>query len=130
MDEIWILEDFDQALTRLEEALATPSESELVKAGCIQYFEFCFELSWKAIKIVSPLLALPDCLSPKACLKLAFAQGWIGNELKWLEMLEARNRMSHTYDAKEALKIYDGLVSFLPEFRKLLSSLMEVSESD
>lgn len=130
MDELWILDDFGQALSRLEDALAMSPENDLVKAGCIQYFEFCFELAWKSVKIVSSLLALPDCLSPKACLKLAFAQGWIGDEQGWLEMLDARNRMSHTYDAKEALKIYDGLVSYLPEFRKLLSSLREISESE
>lgn len=130
MDELWILEDFGKALSRLEDALAIPSENELVKAGCIQYFEFCFELAWKSVKIVSSVQALPECLSPKACLKQAFTQGWIDDELKWLEMLEARNRMSHTYDAAEALKIYDGLVSYLADFRKLLASLREISKDE
>lgn len=65
----------------------------------------------------------PDCLSPKACLKQAFTNGWIGNEETWLKMLDARNRMSQTYRAKDALKVFESLRSFLPEFNRLLDDL-------
>ncbi len=68
---------------------------------------------------------LADCLSPKTCLRQAFANGWIQNEDVWLEMLEARNRMSHTYDTHEALKVYTSLAGFLPELQKLSRSLKQ-----
>ena len=45
-----LLEDFQAALVRLEEALKLDSELDVFKAGCIQYFEFTFELAWKTIK--------------------------------------------------------------------------------
>ena len=66
-----ILKDFAAALARLEEALATPTDSDLVRAGCIQYFEFCFELAWKSIKIFATEQGLEECNSSKHCLKLA-----------------------------------------------------------
>ena len=38
-------------------------------------------------------------------------------------MLDARNRMSHTYRAKDALKVFESLTDFLPEFNLLLDAL-------
>ncbi len=73
-------------------------------------------------------LGQPDCLSPKGCLKQAFTNGWIGNEETWLKMLDARNRMSHTYRAKDALKVFESLREFLPEFNQLLSTLRKLGE--
>ncbi len=52
--------------------------------------------------------------------KLAFAQDWIGDEAIWLEMLEARNRRSHTYHAQDATRIYDRLAAFLLPMQALL----------
>jgi len=54
---------------------------------------------------------------------LAFSLGWIGDEMVWLEMLSARNRMTHTCDASYALEVYDSLPSFLQAFRELLETL-------
>ena len=125
MSENWILADYEVALAQLEGALAVPADSDLIKAGCIQYFEFCFDLAWKSIKFVSSSQGLPDCASPKACLKQAFGAGWIEDEEVWLEMLEARNRMSHTYNARDALAIYERLGHFPPAFKGLLARLRE-----
>ena len=70
----------------------------------------------------------PDCLSPKACLKQAFTNGWIGDEETWLKMLDARNRMSPTYRARDAMKVFDSLTGFLPEFNRLLNALRKAAE--
>ena len=123
MDKSWILDDLSAALARLGEALRIPVADDVVKAGTIQYFEFSFELAWKAIKIISEDLGLPPCLSPKACLRAAFTQGWIDQEDLWLEMLDARNRMAHTYDAARALSIHGRLADYLPPLELLLTRL-------
>jgi nucleotidyltransferase substrate binding protein (TIGR01987 family) len=122
-DVRWIVEDFAAALAQLQSALAEPAKLDLVKAGCIQYFEFSFELGWKACKVVSAEQGLPDCLSPKACLRQAFTQDWIEDETVWLEMLDARNRMAHTYDARKVLAVYDSLPKFNLALQKLLAIL-------
>ena len=119
----WIVDDFSAALAQLRDALEEPARLDLIKAGCIQYFEFSFELGWKACKVVSAEQGLPDCLSPKACLRQAFTQGWIEDETVWLEMLDARNRMAHTYDARKALEIYESLPRFHSALQKLLNTL-------
>ena len=124
-DAQWIVDDLSAALAQLREALAEPARLDLIKAGCIQYFEFSFELGWKACKVVSAEQGLPECLSPKACLRQAFTQGWIEDEAIWLEMLDARNRMAHTYDARKALEIYESL----PRFHAALQKLLIVLES-
>ena len=44
-------QSFSQALKKLKEAIALP-ESEIVRDGSIQRFEFTFELAWKLMKII------------------------------------------------------------------------------
>ena len=45
-----LYQDLTKAVNRFQSALKEQSEDELIQAGCIQYFEFCFELAWKTIK--------------------------------------------------------------------------------
>lgn len=123
MSNRWILDDFKSAVGQLEAALAVQPANDLLRAGCIQYFEFCFEPAWKAVKIMSSEQGLPDCASPKTCLKLAFSQGWLDDEEIWLAMLDARNRMAHTYNARDALTIYDALRSFVAPLKQLSTHL-------
>jgi len=118
-----ILIDFDKALDRFKEAMVAPALNDLIRAGCIKYFEFCFELAWKSIKIFCEEMGTNSCNSPKSSLKQAFLLKWIDNEIVWLEMLSARNRLAHTYDASYALEIYNSLGKFLVELGKLSENL-------
>ncbi len=103
---------------------ATKSREDEIVALLKRLFQ---ELAWKSIKAVSGGLGQSDCLSPKACLKQAFTNGWINSEDIWLEMLQARNAISHIYNAKHALKIYESLDGFLPELKSLLKKLKSVT---
>lgn len=123
MDKLLLINGFEQALKSLADALSSPAPSDLEKAGCIQYFEFCFELAWKSIRIVAGSQGFADCSSPKACLKQAFASHWIEHEEIWLDMLSARNRMSHTYNAADALTVYDRLREYRQQMEILLAAL-------
>ena len=117
-----LLEDYAKALLELEQALAEPLESRLIQAGCIQYFEFCFELAWKSVKSVAEQEGL-ECHSPKSCLNVAHQNGWVEEEPLWLEMLASRNRMSHTCDSGTALNIYHRLVDFQIALQQLYLNL-------
>jgi nucleotidyltransferase substrate binding protein (TIGR01987 family) len=126
MDKKVLLDDFHEALDRFVAAMEEDHTSDIEKAGCIQYFEFTFEISWKTVKAFAEEMGLSDCLSPKAALKCAFGQGWIHDETLWLDMLANRNRMSHTYEAESALDIYKKLGAYIPAFRDLYAKLSAV----
>ncbi len=121
-----LIHDFEHSLERFKEALNVPAANDLIRAGCIQYFEFCFELSWKSIKVICEDQGLRGCNSPKNCFKQAFTNGWINEEDVWLGMLTARNIMSHTYDAEEALKVYNSLDEYCIAMMKLLGELKKL----
>lgn len=126
MNKKILLEDFKKALDRFAEAMEEVHQTDIEKAGCIQYFEFTFEISWKAIKSVAGGMGLNECLSPKAALKCAYSQGWINDENLWLDMLACRNRMSHTYETDSALEVYRKLVSFVPAFKDLHANICSI----
>jgi nucleotidyltransferase substrate binding protein (TIGR01987 family) len=123
MNKQILFKDYAQALVRLENALIQPVTQDLMKAGCIQYFEFTFELAWKSIKSLANEVGISEVNSPRACLKEAFRQGWIDVEEPWLSMLNARNKMSHTYDSIQALEVYSQLLEFSIALRNLLKKL-------
>jgi nucleotidyltransferase substrate binding protein (TIGR01987 family) len=111
------LDSFTTAIMRFSEALSAP-ETDLTRDAAIQRFEFCFELAWKVIQERARTEGL-DCQSPKGCLKLAYKNGWIGDESGWLAMLEDRNRTAHTYDETLAKDVYHRLPAHLPLLQAL-----------
>lgn len=129
MDSQTLLRDYSKALDQLSEALKGPATSDVYKAGCIQFFEFTFELAWKTVKRMAQDAGLADCQSPKAALKAAFANGWLDNEELWLDMLSARNTMAHTYQAADAMEIFGQLPAYAEALRALLVNLHAVLES-
>lgn len=110
-------DSFSRAIVRLNEALMA-SETDLSRDAAIQRFEFCFELAWKVIQERVRTEGL-DCQSPKGCLKLAYKNGWLGDETGWLAMLEDRNRTAHTYDEALAKDVYRHLSAHLPLLQAL-----------
>src|SRR5216117_3971157 len=95
-------QNFDRAFALLSEALATgaSSLSLLEKEGVIQRFEYSFELAWKTIKDfleAGGLVITP--VTPRQVLKDAFAAKVIDDGQVWIDMLDHRNLLSHTYDS-------------------------------
>ena len=126
MDSRELLADLKRAVDQFSAALELPSDHDVVKAGCIQYFEFSFELAWKTIKRFAEDEGIAECNSPKSALKAAFANRWIGTEIVWLDMLMSRNKMSHTYDAASALEVYSKLNEYLIAMRELVGVLFKL----
>jgi len=121
-----IAADFKRAVAELSEALGSHPTSHLEQAGCIQYFEFCFELAWKSLKSLASYHGLSDAESPRSALRVGFAQRWLDDEPTWLEMLECRNRMSHAYSSASALDVYARLNDFAEVLQQLDHKLDEI----
>ena len=96
------LENFERAFSLFKETFEkNPDEmSDLEKEGVIQRFEYTFELAWKTLKdyLVYSGVAL-DQFTPRSVIKHAFAAKIIKDGQTWINMLEQRNLMSHTYDS-------------------------------
>lgn len=89
--------NFEKAFLRLKDALMNNEPTELEKAGIIQYYEFTFELGWKTLKDYLQEMGV-EVRFPRDTIKEAFKGGLIKNGDLWIDMLEKRNLMSHTYD--------------------------------
>lgn len=98
-------QNFEKALRPLEAAMQNQNLSELERAGIVQYFEFAFELSWKTIK---DYLEAQNVLVrfPREVIQEAFKSGIIQNGDVWMDMLEKRNLMSHTYNENIASQVH------------------------
>jgi nucleotidyltransferase substrate binding protein (TIGR01987 family) len=71
------------------------------EAGIIQSFEFTFELAWKTLKDFLENMGNIVAFARDA-IKEAFATGIIEDGHLWIEMLEKRNLLSHTYNRQQA----------------------------
>ncbi len=116
-----LLADFERAVFRLDEALQQP-KNEFIRDAAIQRFEFSFELAWKSIQVTARFEA-QDCPSPRMAIATAWRNGWIADEGMWLDMLEERNRTSHTYRELMAEEVFESLPRFLPSLRELHRNL-------
>lgn len=122
-----LTKDYENALQQLESAMSRDNHDDLERAGCIQYFEFCFELAWKTLQAYFTEQGLHDVASPRGCLKQAFKMGLIQDETLWLQMLTDRNLSTHTYDLEVSLSVYGRLQNHVTELRHLLVKLRTLS---
>jgi nucleotidyltransferase substrate binding protein (TIGR01987 family) len=117
-----------QAVARLEESIADYNRLQLdsVRDGVIQRFEFCTELSWKTVREYLLDQGYSNINSPKAVMKQAYADGLLEDEHGWLELLNARNLISHIYDEATAIEIFQGIRdTYAPLLRKLVDTLAQ-----
>jgi len=114
---------YRNALATLERSVAVAQSrnlNELEEQGLIQGFEFTFELSWKLLKDYLESKGFKDFHGSKDTLKLAFQEGLISEGELWMEMIENRNRSSHTYDLNIARQINSAIIStYLSKFKEL-----------
>jgi len=93
--------NFSRAFLLLREAMEYEQAklSQLEKEGIIQRFEYTFELAWKLLKDRMEFDGIElDRISPKSVIRQAFTSKYITNSSIWLQMINDRNLMSHTYD--------------------------------
>ncbi|MFN3819823.1 nucleotidyltransferase substrate binding protein [Blastomonas sp.] len=97
-------DNFHRAYLLLREAIEFSRErglSQLEQEGTVQRFEYCWELAWKTIKDYLEFQGVVlDTVTPRAVLKAAFAANLIEDGEVWMTALNARNKMSHTYNLK------------------------------
>ena len=77
-------------------------ESKIYRMALIQSFEFSFELSWVTLKYFIQYKDLARFKYATDIIKQAFNKDIIKDGALWMDMLEARNKLSHIYDEQLA----------------------------
>lgn len=94
-------QNFDRAYVLLREALeeGPAALNQLEKEGVTQRFEYSFELAWKTVKdYLEENGSVFTTITPRHVLKEGFAAKIIGDGQVWIDMLDHRNLLSHTYN--------------------------------
>ncbi len=123
--------NFDRAVVLLREPMArdVAALSALEKEGTIQRFELAVERAWKTVKdYLEHEGRSVEPVTPRNVVKEAFAARILVDGQVWLDMLNHRNLLSHTYDASavnEAVNaIRDRYLAALEELRAWFSKRM------
>jgi nucleotidyltransferase substrate binding protein (TIGR01987 family) len=94
-------ENFKKAIGQLTEFVTKPELNKFEKQGLIQCFEYTFELAWKTAKDYLEEQGFM-AKSPRETIQTAFQTQLIPDGHVWIDALDKRNLMSHTYDEAKA----------------------------
>jgi len=127
------LTGYERALKSLEQALEgeTGDYSELERDGVIQRFEFSFELAWKVLQDYLIAQGYGNIKGPKPVIRQAFKDGYIQEGNAWMDMLEARQLSTHTYDKGTAGEIFREINTiYYPQLMQLYERLSEEASGE
>ncbi|MDR0272274.1 MAG: nucleotidyltransferase substrate binding protein [Clostridiales bacterium] len=103
------LEQRRENFSRAINLLSKQSEKEVIDdeniAATLHFFEMAFELAWKLLK---DYLEIQGVIvnSPREVIKKSFQLEYIDDGVLWLEMLDARNSISHMYEESMAKELF------------------------
>ncbi len=128
-------ESFSKALDLLNKGLLVYRKrlvSDLEREGIIQRFEYTWELSWKLMKDYLEEQGVQfELIAPSFIIKRSFSSKLIQNPDIWLEALDARNKMSHTYDEKLFEKVMIDIdQKYIALFLNLHSLFTQIEKND
>ena len=120
-------DNFSRALKNLKECLKVEEPYSVVEqTGIVGLFQICFEQSWKLMKEVLEnhgRFAVRTG-SPREIIKIAYQCDMIKNQEAWLEILESRNILAHTYSDEQSLNVIKSIKSdYISVFEELKNEL-------
>ena len=99
-------QNFDKAFSMLSEFMAKGDLNKFEEQGLVQCFEYTFELSWKTMKDYLEFSGF-SVKSPRETIQTAFQNGMISDGHTWIDALDKRNIMAHTYNETTAREAVD-----------------------
>jgi len=124
MDEFPTFISFKRAVSRLEESMSKEKTTER-RDSALMRFQLSFDTAIKSTKNYLKSQG-QECYTAKQCLRSAFQVGLIDHDPAWLEMVDDRNEIIHTYDESIADSIYGKLKTYLQLFKSLINKLEQV----
>jgi nucleotidyltransferase substrate binding protein (TIGR01987 family) len=112
-------ENFEKAFLFLQTIVKQDALTPIEIAGLVQAFEFTFELGWKTIKDYLYEQGI-ETQYPRQTIKEAFKTNIITDGHEWMDMLEKRNELSHTYNQEVAQRAVEKIVHhYYPAIQKV-----------
>lgn len=105
--------NLEKAVNNLGETRAFIQKNGLNKIyimALIQAYEITFELCWKTMKDYLLYNGI-KVDTPREVIKESFANNIISDGKIWIEMMEARNKTSHTYKEEFAKELADDILN-------------------
>ncbi len=121
--------NFDKAFNQLKNAVDRFDDLDnLAKEGLVQRFEYTFELAKNTIKDFLESKGENEKY-PRDILKKAFQFQIITNGELWLEILDKRNIMSHTYNETTSIDVVNKIKNeYFSEIEKLYQFFKKENE--
>lgn len=122
-------DNFSSNLKILSTAFQEDLSNEFIISGIINKFTLQFELSWKLFKELLNYEGVSSYItgSPREIIKSAYKCYDFIDEDIWLNMLKARNTITHIYDSNEAKIMVKQIINqYIPEFQKIEHSLIQL----
>jgi nucleotidyltransferase substrate binding protein (TIGR01987 family) len=117
-------ENFTKAAGQLKEFIEKPELNKFEKQGLIQCFEYNFELAWKTMKDYLEAQGF-TVKSPRDTIQTAFQAELITDGHSWVDALDKRNLLAHTYDEGRANEAETLIRSkYYPMIRELQKNLL------
>ena len=106
--------NYNKALQQLGNAVALSGErelSDLEKQGMIQTFEYTHELAWTTLKDFFEYKGQKDIYGSSDASRKAFQFGVVEDGEGWMDMIQSRNKTSHTYNRETAEEIVTAVTA-------------------
>ena len=122
--------NYQRAFSQLKKFIDKGKLSELEEQGLVKAFEYTFELAWTTLKDFLEYSGQTNIYGSRDAIRKAFQLGLIVDGENWMDMVESRNRTSHTYNKQTAEEICQAVTRiYFPLFRELKIKL-DMLQSD
>lgn len=114
--------NFNKALLKLEQSVNYINHNvldkenlgyivdELIKEGLIQRFEYTHELAWNVMKDYALFQGNTTIGGSRDATREAYKLQIIENADVWMDMIQSRNKTSHTYNVEIANEIFGKII--------------------
>ena len=127
-------QNYQQALSRLSDAVALSRQrplSDLEQQGLIQAFEFTHELGWNVLKDYLEEQGVAGIIGSRNATREAFKNELIQDGEAWMDMIQARNLSSHTYNSEVAQDIVRRVIErFQPALAAMEKRFVELEAKE
>ncbi len=127
------LPSFNLVFDQLNDAvslMAARELSPLERQGVIQAFEYTYELGWNVLRDYLRWQGNAELSGSRDTLREAFSAKLIDDGEIWMNMLQDRNRTSHTYNEATATEILNNIqVHYHVLFQKLQRKMTSLAST-